>query len=125
MSISKHTERKKRQAEQEILEDVLNRIASEPSEFLIKLIRAKEKRLDYYALITYDGKIPRISKAYSATTYNATGGANSTAEEIARSISTQVVNRSFHAPNANAFHVSNLKLSDLSYVIQYFQIEED
>ncbi len=116
---------KKRQAEQEVLDEVLKRIESQPNG-LIKLVHAKGKGgLDYYELITYDGRRPKISHIYSATTYEAGVGANSTAEEIARSISTQVINRSFHAPNANAFHVSNLRLSDLNYVIQYFQIKED
>lgn len=120
-------EEKKRQAKQEVLHDVLNRIESQPGG-LIKLVHAKEKGALDYELITYNNRRPKILKAYSATTYNAAGmggTANSTAEEIARSISTQVVNRSMHASNANAFHVSNLKLSDLSYVIQYFQIKED
>lgn len=114
---------KKRQAEQEVLHDVLDRIESRPGG-LIKLVRTKEEGLDYYKLITYDSRRLKILKAYSAITYNA-GGAESTAEEIARSISTQVINRSFHARYANAFHISNLRLSDLSYVIQYFQIKED
>lgn len=118
--------KKKKQTVQEVLHDVFDGIESQPGG-LIKLVHTKgaEGGLDYYKLITYDDRKPKILKAYSATTYNAAGEANSTTEEIARSISTQVVNRSFHAPEANAFHVSNLRLSDLSYVIQYFQIEED
>ena len=115
---------RKKQAEQEVLDNILDRIESRPSG-LIRLVHSKGKGgLDYHELITYNGKKPKISKAYSATTYNARGGANSTTEEIAKSISTQVVNWSFHARDANAFHVSNIRLSDLSYIIQYFQIEE-
>lgn len=116
---------RKKQAEQEVLDNILDRIESQPGG-LIKLVHAKESGgLDYYKLMTYDYREPKILKAYSATTYNAGGGANSTVEEIARSISTQVVNRNFHAHDANAFHVSNIRLSDLSYIIQYFQIKEE